>query len=92
MGRWTGGMVDWDGVRAFVKIMYRSSIYKDSKRKESEKFIRGPRTPKATVSLGCESLYFLPRNVDPSEALTTAARRFYFTEPTVPLHLYIRSH
>jgi hypothetical protein len=42
MGRWTGGMVDWEGVRAFVKIMYRSRIYKDSRRKESEKFIRGP--------------------------------------------------
>jgi hypothetical protein len=48
------------------------------------------------VSLGCKKafdpLYFLPRNVDPSEALTTAARRFYFTEPAVPLYLYIRSH
>ena len=56
MGRWTGGMVDWEGVRAFVKTIHTPGIYKDFGRKESEIHQRPTCTPEPTVSLGCKKL------------------------------------
>ena len=56
MGRWTGGMVDWEGVRAFVKTIHRPGIYKDFGHKESEIHQRPTCTPEPTVSLGCKKL------------------------------------